>query len=160
MRSASTAPVVVGVDGSSAAERALRWAMDEAMLRRCAVHVVNAWDYEPLADRAETAEREARTRSEALVETALRSAAVGRQEFPEIVRHCRRGRAEEVLEGTARDAVLLVVGSHTGHRLRDVVLGSTSAHCVQHSAVPVVVIPAQDAQLNHLAGATAQGANR
>jgi nucleotide-binding universal stress UspA family protein len=151
---------VVGVDGSSAAERALGWAMDEATLRGCPVHVVNAWDYEPLADWAETGEHEARARSEALVETALRSAVVGRREFPEIVRHCLRGNADDVLEATARGAALLVVGSHAGHRLRDIVLGSTSAQCVLRSTVPVVVVPAREAPKDLLVGAAAEAANR
>lgn len=145
MKAPDAKPIVVGVDGSPAAERALRWAMDEAMIRGCAVHVVNAWDYEPLADWAQTAEQEARARSEAVVEEALRADAVGRLDFPVIVRKSLRGTAAEVLEEAARDTDLLVVASHTGHRLRDIVLGSTSTHCVLHSVVPVVVVPAQEA---------------
>jgi nucleotide-binding universal stress UspA family protein len=141
-------PIVVGVDGSPAATAALRWALDEAAVRGCAVHVVNAWDYEPLADWAETAEQRTRALSEALVEATIGEAMVGRSDSPVLVRRCLRGGAAEVLESAARDGDLLVVASHTGHRLRDVVLGSTSAHCVLHATVPVLVMPAQGAPLD------------
>lgn len=138
-------PVVVGIDGSPAAERALRWAMDEAVSRGCPLHVVNVWDYEPLADWTMTTEQDVGARSERVISEALRTASVGRAEFPEIVRHSLRGVPAEVLEKEGRDAALLVVASHAGHRLRKIVLGSTSTDLVRHARVPVVVIPAQEA---------------
>ena len=144
MSSSDIKPIVVGVDGSPAATAALRWALDEAGIRDRPVHVVNAWDYEPLVDWDETSGQRARASSEALVEEVIGEAVIGRTESPLVVRRCLRGTAAEVLESASRDADLLVVASHTGHRLRDVVLGSTSAHCVRHATVPVVVIPAQD----------------
>jgi nucleotide-binding universal stress UspA family protein len=138
-------PIVVGVDGTPAGERALRWAMAEAVQRELPLHVVNAYQYEPPADWAMTSEQDARARSEALVEDALRAAAVGRLEFPQVIRHCVRGPAAEALEGLSRAASMLVVASHSGSRLRQVLLGSTSAHCVRHATVPVVVLPPSDA---------------
>ncbi|NUT50631.1 MAG: universal stress protein [Saccharothrix sp.] len=138
----STAPIVVGIDGSPAGERALRWAMDEAVGRGAPLHVVNAYSYEPLADWTMLTEQDARGRSEALVEDALRAAAVGRLEFPKIIRHCVRGPAAEALEAQARGAGMLVVAAHSGSRFRQVLLGSTSAHCVRHATAPVVVLPA------------------
>ncbi|MFJ6671205.1 universal stress protein [Actinosynnema sp. NPDC091369] len=139
-------PIVVGVDGSPAGERALSWAMDEAMQRKLPLHVVHAYQYEPLADWAMTSEHDVQARSEALVDDALRAAAVGRLEFPRIIRHCVRGPAAEALETQARRASMLVVASHSGSRLRQVLLGSTSAHCVRHATVPVVVLPPADEQ--------------
>ncbi|CCH32898.1 universal stress protein [Actinosynnema sp. NPDC047251] len=136
-------PIVVGVDNTPAGLRALRWAMDEATLRGCPLHVVNVWQFEPLADWTMTSEQEARSRSEAVVENALRTAATGRRDFPQIVRDCARGSAAEVLEDRARGAALLVLAAHNGSKLRRRVLGSTSAHCVLHSTAPVVVIPAE-----------------
>lgn len=137
-------PIVVGIDGTPAGDRALRWAMDEAVQRELPLHVVNAYAYEPLADWAMTSEQDARVRSEALVEDALRAASVGRLGFPRIIRHCVRGPAAEALEAQARGASMLVVASHSGSRLRRVLLGSTSAHCVRHATVPVVVLPPND----------------
>lgn len=135
-------PIVVGIDGSPSAERAVRWAMDEAVTRGCALHVVNVWDYEPLADWTMTTEQDARARSEALIDDALRIASVGRLELPEIIRRSLRGVPSDVLAREAHDAELLVVASHAGHRLRKIVLGSTSTDLVRHATVPVVVIPA------------------
>ena len=134
-------PIVVGIDGSPAGDGALRWALDEAIIRGCPVHVVNAWDYEPLSDWAETAGKTALLRSETLVGAALRAAAVGRLEFPVVIRKSLRGNPAEVLAEAARGNALLAVGSHSGHRLRDLVLGSTSSRCLLHASVPVVVIP-------------------
>lgn len=138
----AAAPIVVGIDGTPASERALRWAMDEALRRGAPLHVVNAYAYEPLADWTTLTEQDARARSEALVEDALRAVAVGRLEFPRIIRHCVRGPAAEALEQRARGAAMLVVAAHGGSRFRQVVMGSTSAHCVRHAATPVVVLPA------------------
>lgn len=139
--STEKAPIVVGVDGTSASALALRWAVDEATARRCPLHVVNVWNYEPLADWNETSAQERLGHSEALIETAVREVLEGRLDQPEIERRSLRGDAAQVLEAASKSAAMLVVASHTGHRLRQIVLGSTSMHCVRHSSVPVVVIP-------------------
>ncbi|QQQ74207.1 universal stress protein [Saccharothrix sp. 6-C] len=153
-------PIVVGVDGTPTGDRALRWAMDEAARRGLPLHVVNAYSYEPLADWAMTSEQDARDRSEALVDDALRAASVGRLEFPRIIRHCVRGPAAEALEAQARGASVLVVAAHSGSRLRQVLLGSTSAHCVRHATVPVVVLPPNDGQHDGTAVGAGQEAGR
>ncbi|MBP2335719.1 nucleotide-binding universal stress UspA family protein [Saccharothrix coeruleofusca] len=152
----STGPIVVGIDGTAAGERALRWAVDEAVRRQVPLHVVNAYSYEPLADWAMTSEQEARARSEALVDDALRAVAAEGRELPQVVRLCVRGLAARVLEEQARDAAMLVVASHSGSRLRQVVLGSTSSHCVRHATVPVVVLPPGDARHDPTAAGVAR----
>ncbi|MEU4805156.1 universal stress protein [Actinosynnema sp. NPDC023587] len=145
MKAHDTNPIVVGIDGSPAADHALRWALDEGIIRGCPVHVVNAWDYEPLADWSQTAAKTALTRSKALVEESLRAAAVWRLDSPVIVRRSLRGDAPSVLADAARGSALLVVGSHAGHPVRDLVLGSTSTQCLLHASVPVVMIPVKAA---------------
>ncbi|RDI34331.1 universal stress protein [Lentzea flaviverrucosa] len=138
------APIVVGVDGSPASEQALRWAMGEASLRNCPLHVVHAWTFEPLVDWYETNAQNQLTLSETLVDTSVRAALVGRLQPPEIERRSLRGDAAEVLEEASKGAALLVVASHTVSRLRQITMGSTSMHCVRHSSVPVVVIPVNE----------------
>jgi nucleotide-binding universal stress UspA family protein len=145
--STTSAPIVVGVDGTPASEQALRWAMDEAVVRGCPLNVVNAWNYEPLVDWRENTVEQARQESEALMDEALRAVSAGRAELPEIVRHSLRGYAAEVLEAASEGAAMLVVASHTGHPVRQIVLGSTSLHCVRHAHAPVVVIPVADRAL-------------
>jgi len=138
------APIVVGVDGTPASDQALRWAMDEATLRDCPLHVVHAWTFEPMVDWNETSAQERMRQSEALLDGAVQAALEGRPEQPEIERRSLRGDAAEVLEEASKGAALLVVASHAGHRLRQIVMGSTSMHCVRHSSVPVVVIPVNE----------------
>jgi nucleotide-binding universal stress UspA family protein len=140
----STKPIVVGVDGTPASDRALEWALDEAVVRGCPLHVVHAWNFEPLVDWTETAEERVRAESEALIEDAVRKASQQREEMPEIVRKSLRGDAAETLERTSEGAAMLVVASHTGHRIRQIVLGSTSMHVVRHAHAPIVVIPVND----------------
>lgn len=138
------APIVVGVDGTPASAAALRWAVDEAVSRRCPLHVVHAWTYEPMVDWNETSAQTRLQESEALMETAVKAALEGLAEQPEVDRRSLRGDAAEVLEEASKGAAMLVVASHTGHRLRQIVMGSTSMHCVRHSSVPVVVIPVNE----------------
>ncbi|MFJ8962607.1 universal stress protein [Lentzea sp. NPDC102401] len=145
--STTSATIVVGVDGTRASERALGWAIDEAVVRGCPLNVIHAWDYEPVADWRENTVERARRESEALIDEALRRVSAGRTELPEIIRRSQRGYAAEVLEVASEGAAMLVVASRTGHAVRQIVLGSTSLHCVRHAHVPVVVIPVTDRDL-------------
>lgn len=140
----NTRPIVVGVDGTAASDRALDWALDEAVVRGCPVHVVNAWTFEPLSDWAETNAQRAQAASEEVIERAVRTAAGKRDVMPEIVRRSLRGDAAKMLDKAAQGAAMLVVASHTGRRLRQIVLGSTSMQVVRHAHAPVVVIPVDD----------------
>jgi nucleotide-binding universal stress UspA family protein len=51
------------------------------------------------------------------------------------------GRAADVLTTAARDADLLVLGSHGHSQVRHTVLGSVSEECVRKATCPVVVLP-------------------
>lgn len=144
--SAKEGPIVVGVDGTRASNRAVAWAMDEAVVRGRPLHVVNAWNYEPLADWREVTAQQAEAESKQLIDEAVRVVSNGRAELPEIVVRSARGYAAGVLEEASKGAALVVVASHTGHRIRQVVLGSTSMHVVRHAHAPVVVIPVTDAE--------------
>jgi nucleotide-binding universal stress UspA family protein len=139
-----SAPIVVGVDGTPASDRALEWALDEAAVRGSILHVVNAWQYEALTDWTETTAQREQAASEQLVDQAVRRVSEGRTELPAIERKCLRGDAAEVLEAASEGAAMLVVASHTDHRIRQIVLGSTSMHVVRHAHAPIVVIPVAD----------------
>lgn len=143
----STKPIVVGIDGTPASDRALEWALDEAVVRGCPLHVVHAWTFEALTDWTETTEQRVRAESEALIEKAVHTVSQQRQELPEIVRKTLRGDAAETLERASEGAAMLVIASHTGHRIRQIVLGSTSMHVVRHAHAPIVVIPVNDREL-------------
>ncbi|MCX2951423.1 universal stress protein [Lentzea sp. NEAU-D7] len=142
--SVNSKPVVVGVDGSPASDRALAWAVDEAVVRGCPLHVVNVWQFEALVDWTETSAQREQAASEQLTEQALNRVLGDRTDQPEIVRRSLRGDAAAVLEAASEGAAMLVVASHTDHRIRQAVLGSTSMHVVRHAHAPVVVIPVTD----------------
>lgn len=160
--------VVVGLDGSEAAVRALHWAYHHAQLTGLGLHVVHTYDLDPgpnpyagayayVPDHrlaAEISESEARWReeryriaeqhAESMVTHALGMVA-GEAGGPEVTvsREVVGGvRAAEVLLDRARDAALLVVGSRGLGGFRGLLLGSVSQQCVQHAACPVVVVRA------------------
>ncbi|MFD4636128.1 universal stress protein [Lentzea sp. NPDC058436] len=138
-------PVVVGVDGSAAAQAALRWAVDDARRRGCPVDVISAWhlDYGAMIGPV-PAEVLLAMSPQAVEETARRGldAAVAEFEGVEIRRVLVEGDPREVLAKASADAELLVVGSRGHSVLVEAILGSVSSYCVHHASCPVVVVRA------------------
>jgi nucleotide-binding universal stress UspA family protein len=144
----SEAPVeriVVGVDGSATAQRALRWAYEEAQLRQAAVDVVHAWHVSYLAtDRylATTGnewdwlEAAGRKTLDAAVDEVDPS---GLPEAPS--RQLVYGSAAAAIIERARDADLVVVGARGFGGFAGLLLGSVSQQVARHADVPVVVVP-------------------
>lgn len=145
----SEAPVVVGVDGSHEADRALLAAFREAQLRHCPLRVVHAWQdpttdvYTSGVDRTvqldefnEAAWRSlaAQTLDSSLASTRANFADV---EVEEIVDWRRPTIA---LPDQAKDAQLLVVGSRGRGAFKGLLLGSTSRVMIQHAPCPVLVV--------------------
>ncbi|GAA1331570.1 universal stress protein [Saccharothrix algeriensis] len=134
--------IVVGVDGSPASRAALRWAVEEAGFRGCAVDAVLAWhvDYgmvigpvsATMAASVDRGEVEAGNRS-ALDELLAGTGAGVRAVLAE-------GDARDVLVRASRNAQMLVVGSRGAGPIRAAVLGSVSSYCVHHAHCPVVVV--------------------
>jgi nucleotide-binding universal stress UspA family protein len=113
--------VVIAVDGSEHAERALRWAADQAALehRRLVVVAVG----EIAAGSLDPAEASARSwHPELTVRSALAA-----------------GDPREVLIDVSRHAHLLVLGSRGRGALKSMLLGSVSAAVSAEAACPVVV---------------------
>lgn len=132
--------IVVGVDGSEGARRALRWAAAEAGFHRARLEVVTAWNWatppealpgSPHWMDAPTAAHQVIT--EAVADVDLSDADVKLTES--------EGVPHDVLLAAARSADLLVVGTRGMGRTKEILLGSTSHYCTHHSPVPVAVIP-------------------
>lgn len=141
---AEHARIVVGVDSSPGAERALDWAFAEARLRSAAVHAVCAYE-EPFALGAAGLSspevvvelRNALTEdAEAVVERARGSAP------PDVVvtGEAVHGPAGTVLVDAAEGADLLVVGSRGRGGFKSLLLGSVSQHCASRSGGVVIVV--------------------
>ena len=137
--------IIVGVDGSEAAEHVLRWAADEAERWGATLMVVNAW----AAPRALTPFDAGVTFDVTALEEAGRSDLVARvdvvrqemgDEAPVMeVRLVGASPAHALIEA-AKDADLLVVGHRGRGGFAGLLLGSVSQQAVHHASCPVVVV--------------------
>ncbi len=140
----TVAVIVVGVDGSPASTRALRWAADEARLRAATLRVVNAWSY-PYRD-GEIAHLSGQVAYNALgrqsAEQAMDSALRGIADVEVVTVECRVVEAQpaQALLEAAQDADLLVVGSRGRGGFSGMLLGSVSHQCALHAPCPVVIV--------------------
>ncbi|GAA2899033.1 universal stress protein [Streptosporangium fragile] len=135
--------IVVGVDGSQAGLAAVSWAVREAGLRGTAlrvVHAMPAWPLETPEDaRYAYVARWMREGAESMLADALERA---RREGPRVDVETRLlpGDPRDTLIGAAREAELLVVGSHGTGGFRGMLVGSVALGVSGHAACPVAVI--------------------
>jgi nucleotide-binding universal stress UspA family protein len=131
--------IVVGVDHSTEATAALRFALEEAQFRGARVLAVHAIDpfstYSSLAVDV-TAAHEA---ADLLLEDAT-SDAKGEGDDVEIERRVVEGAPAAVLVEESRNADLLVVGSRGHGGFVGLLLGSVGQQCAHHAACPVVIV--------------------
>lgn len=139
-------PVVVGVDDSEAAVRALRWALDEALVRGCEVRAVTVWSVDVTRQPPWSSVELIRERHERTLHETVRRATEGRERLPTVVPMVVEGSAAGALIEVAEEAALLVVARRAGARVRRALLGSVSSACVKHATVPVVVVPPPTAE--------------
>lgn len=138
----NTYRIVVGVDGSDGGDRALRWAIGEAERRGGTVQAVTAWTWDGIegAVIAKTHPTEERARAE---QTLTRSVTAVTTTHPgvSVAAEAIEGAPAKVLAEAARDAELLVLGSHGHSRFFHAVLGSVTEECIRAATCPVVVVP-------------------
>lgn len=146
-------PVVVGVDGSAAGERAVEFAFAEAELRKAPLVALHAWTTwnAPLPAPQDAsapyanppgvlAEEEERLLSEAL--------AGHRARYPGVVVEQRvvHGRTREALIDASRSAQLVVIGARGRGGFTGLLLGSVSQALLHHAHSPVAVVRAASAR--------------
>ena len=134
---APAATVVVGVDGSPAADDAVAWAAVEAVARRGRLVLVRV--EEPHAAIPPTGEHEHAASGEL---TAL-AASVGQAHdlLGQVDSELLHGVAGPTLVARARKADLLVIGSRGRGPVSRSLLGSVSTYCVTHATCPTTVVP-------------------
>ncbi|MBY8874973.1 universal stress protein [Micromonospora sp. PLK6-60] len=148
MNSANGAAVVVGVDGSAAALRAVRLAAAEAARRARPLRVVHGFIWPLLRVSVEPAAEGPpggglRHRAEALVEAAVaeaEAAAPGLRVTGEII----DGEASAALLGEAPTAVMIVLGSRGLGGFSALVVGSVAIQVATYAECPVLVARGAD----------------
>jgi len=148
--------IVVAVDGSPHAERALAWAAEQADVERRPLIVIAIGDLSGVTPTvwAETGDwdpdnllHHVRAGADQVAATAATSA---RQLHPDITVHplTTVGEPREVLIELSKHAHLIVLGSRGRGTLRSMFLGSVSAAVSKHASCPVVVCrPSGDRRL-------------
>ena len=138
MSTEQSAVVVVGVDGSGDSLAALRWADQYASASGAKIRLVTTWEWAvaygaPMMFEGYHPDAEAR----AMLDKARAELTVPADRVEVVV---REGSPRSVLVEESDGASALVVGSHGHSAVSRALLGSVSAHCVQHASCPVIVV--------------------
>ncbi|MFJ8145959.1 universal stress protein [Streptomyces sp. NPDC096048] len=146
-------PVVLGVDGSAAGERAVEFAFAEAELRKAplvAVHAWTTWNAPMPAPQDASAPYANPPGALAGQEERLLSEALAghRARYPGVVVEQRavHGRSREALIDASLSAQLLVVGARGRGGFAGLLLGSVSQALLHHAHCPVAVVRAVGAR--------------
>lgn len=136
--------IVVGVDGSTESKEALRWAIEEAQLRKATLRAVHAWTHPVIfAGTYVSAEMVDDDLLAAEAQKALDAAVAevaGENQHAYIERVVTEGPPARVLVDAALDADLLVVGSRGHGGFAGLLLGSVSQQCAHHASCAVVIV--------------------
>jgi nucleotide-binding universal stress UspA family protein len=154
--------IVVGIgSGSQEALTALRWAADEAQLRRCRLHIVRVWDpaihaaFYAGADQLPTGEEHESTVREHFAATVR---TVFGPRLPEnVTTELAEGVPERILIGRSNRADLLVLGESSSRSAAGRSAGPVIRSCLAHARCTVVVAGQCDSQAS---GAAEAGRSR
>ncbi len=144
-----TGPIVVGHDGSSFADQALKWALTLAQRAHIPVTVVRAWTMRT-APKPKTQEfgyvPPASDFADAVRERLEESTRDLLAAFPdvEVTLKVERGQPATVIVEASEGASLLVVGPRGLGGFKGLLLGSVSEHAVGNAPCPVVVVRGED----------------
>ncbi len=134
--------IVVGVDGSPASDRALRWAANEAELLSADLLIAHAWQYPygltdgSVGRRHDVTQVDAGIVLDRAVELARTLTTVP------IEGRLVEGSTVQGLLDLCTDSDWIVVGSRGRGGFTSMVLGSVTQALAKHATTPVVVIPA------------------
>jgi len=132
--------VLVGFDGSAASERALRWAAEEARLRRMPLAVCHAWHWPyPVPPSGPSALEIVRKMAQHVLDRGLLMA---REAAPRTQRSGRlvAGPAPSSLVNQSKDAALVVVGAHGEGSFAELSAGSSAVQVSAYAHCPVIVV--------------------
>ncbi|WP_213572865.1 universal stress protein [Rhodococcus sp. USK13] len=135
-------PVVVGVDGSALSIRAIESAVEFAVLFDVPLLAVHAWGTGDMSGRRSAATKmDWAALAEEQTVLVAENLAGWREKYPdlEVTTVIDERNAAELLLHYARDAQLVVVGSHGHNRFAGSLLGSTSQNLLHHALCPITI---------------------
>ncbi|MFF9690696.1 universal stress protein [Streptomyces sp. NPDC014623] len=135
--------IVVGVDGSDASIKALRWAVRQAGLTGDTVEAVNSWEYPATGWGSLMPGMPEDFDPQAVATVALDEAleeALGADGAAAVEKVVVIGHPAQTLLERSRGANLLVVGARGYSGFKATLLGSVSLHVTQHATCPVTVV--------------------
>ncbi len=136
--------ILAGFSGSQASLTALRWAIDEARLRRADLQVVRVWDpARHAAPYAAAGQRPACDEQETAVRAGLAAAmqaAFGPAVPDGVSTEVAEGRPERVLVARSAAADLLVIGEAMAPRQAGQPAGPVVRAYLAHASCPVVIV--------------------
>lgn len=133
--------IVVGVDGSEPARRALLWAADEAKHRRATLEIVHCWHPRmglPVGPAVSTTDRASLEAAAHGVVAAATRAVEGRLPHTESI--LVDAPAASTLLGASAGADLVVVGTRGHGGFPGLLLGSVSTQVLHHAQCPAAIV--------------------
>lgn len=151
--------IVVGYDGSLGSEQALRWAVQEARIHRCALTVCLAWvpQYLTTLDEASVYDL-AQKRGEEILAAGVRYARsmLGAESVVPLLAH---GPPAEVLCEQSAFAHMVALGVRGQGGIAGLALGSVPWQVAGHAQGPVVIVRTQWRRANQPRGPVVAGAD-
>jgi nucleotide-binding universal stress UspA family protein len=139
--------IIMGVDESAHARKALAWAMREAGLRQSPLGVLTVipamaspWTGNPLSvpNAGHLIEEARRAVEEAI---AKLTSELTEPKFPSVTVNVSAGFPSQALVDASREAELVVIGSRGTGGFGSLMLGSVSSQVAHHAGCPVVIVP-------------------
>ncbi|WP_028266991.1 universal stress protein [Arthrobacter sp. MA-N2] len=147
MTSTSSFVIVLGYDGSTHSQKALKWALDEAGRRNGQLRLITAWSKPPMSwypAVLETAAGEivAEDSPERIAETSQAEAlkAAASHGVAATGQAVHADSAASAILDAAKDADLVIVGSRGHGGFPGLHLGSVSTQVIDHAPCPVLVV--------------------
>ncbi|KAB1647162.1 universal stress protein [Pseudoclavibacter sp. CFCC 14310] len=142
-----TKKIVIGVDGSEPARAALRWGVGYAQRAKTEVELFYVIDLTPFSD-TPVFESEALTEGQKLLDQEV---AYAKSVAPDVTytTNLAPGTPTAVFEEESKGAELMVVGTHKGSKLPNVIFGSKPIRLAASAHSPVAVVPTYDLGERH-----------
>ncbi|MFF1414232.1 universal stress protein [Streptomyces sp. NPDC058289] len=155
----SPRPVIAAVDGSANANRALEWAVSQALMTGAPLRIVHARLYMNTIGAALSGAFTEPGLDDDPVLIRVREALDGRAGLPPIEYASHPGAPEQVLPRLGEDAQMMVLGSRGRGGFASLLLGSNGIACAGQAACPVVVVPRAEPPLHDPYGQVVLGLN-